>query len=1300
MLSEKIEKISQKPKKSSHQRRKRASLCSAQPVSITYPADLPIVAKRAEIIQAILKNQVLIITGDTGSGKTTQIPKMCLEAGRGRAGKIGCTQPRRLAAMSVARRVAEELGDVARELVGYQIRFQDRTSPKTRIKFMTDGILLAETQSDPSLFSYDTIIIDEAHERSLNIDFLLGILRQLLVKRKDLKVIITSATIDTEKFSQSFGEAPVIEVSGRRYPVEVWYRPIDHELEDAGDITYIDQAIKAVEELKRQRRQGDILIFMPTERDIRETQQRLEGRQYPNTLILPLLGRLTADEQSRVFQPVSEQKIVIATNVAETSITVPGIKYVIDTGLARISQYNARTRTQSLPIQPISRSSADQRKGRCGRTESGICIRLYSEAEYLEWPQFTPPEIKRSNLARVILQMVFLNLGNVATFPFIDPPTPSAIRDGYATLRELGALDAQNKLTPIGRMMARLPLDPRIARMLIEAKKEGAIKEVAIIAAALSIQDPRERPLEQEAKADEMHAGFREQNSDFLTLLKIWNTYHQSWEKLKTQNQMRKFCKTHFLSYNRMREWQDIHEQILTILAELGDYPLNQQPASYEAIHRSILSGLLSHVAQRIEDNPREKNLYRTSRGREVMIFPGSGQFGKAGPWIVAAELVRTSRLFARIVATIQPEWLESLAGNLCKRSYFDPHWEKDRGQVVVFERVSLYGLIIVPGRKVNYGSINPQEAHEIFIRSALVEGQVKEKFFFLEHNQRLIEQIEELEDKTRRRDMLVDDETLFQFYAERISEPISDVRSFIRWLKERGGDEFLRMKPQDLLRTTLDEEAISQFPDTLKIAGTCLPLTYRFEPGHEEDGATLHVPAHLLPRIPAQALEWLVPGLLPEKIGFLLKALPKAYRKQLIPIQQTAQRLSEQLLAIWPGGGAAKEGYQLSLSEALEQAIFKEYHISIPRSAWPESELPPHLRLRLSVEDGRGRVLGQGRDLFSLIKTVPRQQEDNQWKEACQRWERDGIVSWDFENLPNEIILNPHDPGPPRLAYPGLVAAAAKPLLDNDSVSLRLFPTPQEAARATRMGLLTLYAISLREELRQLKKSWEPPPNWKRLLQPIGHQQNFHELLLVKILQGIFPVQDGRIPSRQEFFDQVERARRGSLLIKGRLIMSKLQDLLTEWQETVSFIARFRRLAAGNALLSQLLQEIETEEVGGLLPPDFLIRYEMDRLVEIPRYLKAIRLRVERAYAAPQKDLVKAKQLAPYRLMLKEALAMLDSSPSPDKAEQIEEFRWMIEEFKISLFAQEVGTAYPISAKRLDKKWEEICGGKSRLLT
>ncbi|MGA1875710.1 MAG: ATP-dependent RNA helicase HrpA [bacterium] len=1274
--------------------------------SLTYPADLPIVRKRSDIIYALRRHPVVVITGDTGSGKTTQIPKMCLEAGRGRKGRIGCTQPRRVAAVSVALRVAEELGEEGGAMVGYQIRFQDRTSPTTRIKFMTDGILLAESQRDPMFRSYDTLIIDEAHERSLNIDFLLGILRQLLPRRRDLKVVITSATIDTEKFSRSFNNAPIIEVSGRTYPVEVWYRPVDHNLEDAGEITYIDQAVKAIDELEKKRCRGDILIFMPSERDIRETRQRLEGRKFSQTIILPLFGRLSSDDQHRIFSPTLDRKIIIATNIAETSITVPGIRYVIDTGLARMAQYNARTHTQSLPIQYVSQSSADQRKGRCGRVEAGICLRLYSEEEYLSWPQFTLPEIKRSNLAEVILQMIFLKLGNVASFPFIDPPSPSAIKDGYAELRELGALDKRNQLTSIGGLMARLPLDPRISRMLIQAKREGAVREIAIIASALSVPDPRERPAEQESKADQIHARFFAPSSDFLTFLKIWEACQVTLEKFKTQNQMRKFCKAHFLSYNRMREWQDIHEQILSILDEMGEYPQDQKPASYEAIHRSILSGFLSHIGQRDERNTGGKNIYLAARGRQVMIFPGSGQFGRAGQWIVAAEIVRTSRLFARVVATIQPEWLEDLAGSLCKSSYSDPHWEMSRGQVVAFERVTLYGLPIIPRRKVHYGPVQPDASKEIFIRSALVEGEIKEKFTFLDYNQRLISKLKEWEEKTRRRDLLVDDEALFQFYHERISEPISDLRTFIQWLKDKGGDDFLKMRPEDLLRAVPDQETTELFPDTLQIGDFSLPLTYTFEPGREDDGVTLHIPVSILPHIPPEPLEWLVPGLLLDKMTTLLKGLPKAYRKQIIPLQQSVLRLRE---AVTP--------YQGSLYEALEEAIRKLYGIHIPRNLWSEIELPPYLLMRFVVSDPMGRTVGQGRDLTALARSVPEQVEDYQWKEACRKWQRDNITNWDFEGLPEKIMLSSKDqglsadidsgksrPGPEQgreikgkssdrgeihlVAYPGLVAPEG-PLLQGHGVSLRLFRSRQEAVEATRKGLLLLYTLQFKDELNQLKGTWDLPPSWKRLYQFSSDRKNFNEILFARILQGVFPVHEGRIPGRKEFLEQVEQTR-GTLASRGWQMVKEFQNLLEERQHTLDFINRFRHMVKDNSFLTQLFQSLKTE-VTELLPPDFLSHHETNRLREIPRYLKAVRIRLERAYASPMKDQTKAQQLSLYQAMLRKVSQELDHGHSWQKAGKVLEFRWMIEEFKVSLFAQELGTAYPVSAKRLDKKWEEI---------
>ncbi|RPI77401.1 MAG: ATP-dependent RNA helicase HrpA, partial [Desulfobacteraceae bacterium] len=767
---------------------------------LIFPEQLPITAKQSEIIQAIRENQVVIISGETGCGKSTQIPKMCLAADRGLDGKIGCTQPRRIAAITISQRIAEELGQELGQSVGYKIRFRDKTNPQAYIKIMTDGMLLAETQADPKLYEYDTLIIDEAHERSLNVDFLLGIIKTLLKSRPELKLIITSATLDTEKFSEAFAKAPVIKVGGRLFPVEVEYWPLDPEKEEAGELTYIDLAVKAVERLQNRPDRGDILIFMPTEQDILETCERLEGRQYPGTFILPLYARLPASQQGRVYQ-VKGRKIVVATNVAETSLTIPGIKYVIDTGLARISQYLPRTRTTSLPISPISQSSANQRKGRCGRVQNGVCIRLYAEEDYLARPLFTMPEILRSNLAEVILRMIFLGLGAVAKFPFIDPPSPKSVKDGYDLLLELGAIawtGQEHILTDQGRAMARMPLDPRISRMMLAAQKEGCVPETAVIAAALSIQDPRERPLEKAAQADQVHAPFRDPQSDFITLLNVWNHYHHTWLRLKTQNKMRRFCKDYFLSFNRMREWIYIHEQIMHILKEqhldAGQRKTREiTPALYAGVHRSILSGFLNNIALK-----KEKNLFQATKGREVTIFPGSGLFNKNADWIVAAEMVQTSRLFARTVAKIESVWLEELGAGLCKSSYTAPHWEKKRGEVRALEQVTLFGLVIVAGRSVSYGRIDPVESQRIFVQAALVEGQVNETLPFLKYNQELLAQVEKMEEKVRRRHLRADDATLAEFYRQRLAG-ILDLRSLKKLIKDRGVDEFLRMQEQDL---------------------------------------------------------------------------------------------------------------------------------------------------------------------------------------------------------------------------------------------------------------------------------------------------------------------------------------------------------------------------------------------------------------------------------------------------------------------------------------------------------------------
>jgi len=890
---------------------KKKSWREKNPPALTYNPCLPITDKKNEIIDLISKNQVLIISGETGSGKTTQIPKFCIAAGRGIDGKIGCTQPRRIAATTVARRIAEELGEELGKSVGYKIRFKDKTGGDAFIKIMTDGILLAETRNDKYLNEYDTIIVDEAHERSLNIDFILGILKTLLKKRKDLKVIITSATIDTEKFSKAFDNAPVIEVSGRMYPVDVQYFTIEQESEGSDERTHVEMAALAVDKLQKKSLYGDIIVFMPTEQDIRETCEILEGRNYKSAIILPLYARLSSSEQSKVFSRLTGRKIIVATNIAETSITIPGIKYVIDTGLARISRYTPRSRTTSLPVVPISRSSADQRKGRCGRVENGICIRLYPEQDFLSRTLFTPPEILRANLAEVILRMIALKLGNIEDFPFIDRPAARSIRDGFDLLLELGAIKPVKRakkseaekskksdvflLTEKGSLMAQMPVDPRLSRMLIEANQEGCLNEVAIIASALSIQDPRERPVEKTQEADQMHALFRDPLSDFITLLNIWKKYHDVRQKEKSTSRMKKFCKKHYLSFKRIREWRDIHAQISTVLQgsgardqgsgirsqgpgirDLGSAKANNSEQEfyskqYEVIHKSILSGFLSNIAVK-----KEKNIFQAAKGKEVMIFPGSGLFNKAKTWIVAAEMVETSRLFARTVADIDSRWLEALGKNQCKYTYLKPHWERSRGEVVACEQVS-------------------EEASEIFIRSALVEGDIREPLPFMEHNRRLIDEISSMENRLRKRDILTNEEDIFDFYHKKL-EGIYDIRTLKQHLKKRGTDGFLRMKKDDLFRYFPDEEELYLFPDKITLGTNQFQCNYSFEPGSRDDGVTIKVPSALAATVPAESVEWLVPGLYSEKIAALIKSLPKDYRKQLVPVANTADSGSEQI--------------------------------------------------------------------------------------------------------------------------------------------------------------------------------------------------------------------------------------------------------------------------------------------------------------------------------------------------------------------------------------------------------------------
>ena len=1248
--------------------------------NLHYPAELPIVAHRQEIIEALRASQVVIIAGDTGSGKTTQLPKMCLEAGRGVRKRIGCTQPRRIAAIAMAERVAEELGDQA-ALVGYKIRFKDQTSRDTRLKFMTDGILLAEAHHDGNLSAYDTIIIDEAHERSLNIDFLIGLLKQLLGRRPDLTLLITSATIDTSRFAKHFGNAPVIEVSGRAYPVEVRYQPLDPDKEEAGEQTYVDQAVQAVCALRQNEGAGDILVFMPSERDILETVESLQaklgnapGQAAP--VVLPLFGRLSPGDQKKIFQPVKGQKIVVATNVAETSITVPGIRYVVDTGLARLASYNVRARTSKLPIVSISRASCDQRKGRCGRVGPGICVRLYAEEDYANRPEYTPPEILRTNLAEVILRMISLKLGDPARFPFLDPPSGRAIQDGYALLAELGALDRQRHLTAHGRFMARLPLDPRISRMIIEARDHNALREVTVIAAGLSIQDPRVRPLGKEAAADAAHARFSKTPSDFLFFLVLWDAYHATFDKLHSLSRMRKFCVSHYLSFLRMREWRDIHEQISQVLAEEPGFAMNTQPAPPEAIHRAILSGNLRNIAVK-----KEKNLYQTGGGREVMIFPGSSQYGKTGDWLMAAELVETSRLYARTVAGIEPEWIEPLAGELCRSSYSEPHWEKGRGQVAAFAKISLFGLVIVPRRKVNYGLIKPEEARQIFIQSALIEGELKGEYPFLAANTALVAQLQDLEDRLRLRAIMVDEQALFAFYEERLAPEVRDQRSLNQWLKAPGGQARLTMTAEDLRRQSSlarpEAAALEQFPLVLA-AGECeLALSYRFAPGEEDDGVTARIPLSLAPHLGPELFEWLVPGLLAEKVTFLLKGLPKGLRKQLVPIPQTAAEIVRDL----PFGRG-------SLCRALEQVIADSFKLRISGQDWPLATLPLHLRFRFSLLDGQGKVVTVTRDFNELKGCSAGQAEVFSLKQMAglkARWEQKNITPAQFSETPVSLPVPDVKGALQGYVYPGLCGDA------QGGVGQRLFMQENEARQSTRQTLLRLYANEFAPLVKSLRKDLAIPRSHWALYEGLATHEQINEDLWHFVFFNVFDIQAGLPPSAGQFTAKVEAVREQGFSLLCREIFTEVVRVLQERRATLDAIAKFAGVTGqpgGATPQAERFAEYR-RQVSLLVPADFLQWVARPRLPDLCRYLKGLRIRVERAQVSPGKDALKARQIALHEERYAQAVS--GGNLSAASREQLREYLEMIEEFKVSLFAQELGTAYPVSGKRLDKKWLEV---------
>ena len=1236
---------------------------------LSYPPELPITAKRAEIVRAIQKNQVIIISGETACGKSTQIPKMCLEAGRGVRGRVGCTQPRRIAAITIAHRIAEELGETLGRSVGYKIRFDDRTPRDAFIKILTDGMLLAETQSDGRLYEYDTLIIDEAHERSLNIDFLLGIAKTLLPVRPDLKLIMTSATLDIKKFSEAFDNPPLVEVSGRLFAVELEYKPPDIANGGADEADYVEMAAKAVDYLRSEKPAGDILIFMPTEQDILETCSLLEGRRYPGVSILPLYARLPGAQQGRVYF-VTGPKIVVATNVAETSLTIPRIKYVIDTGLARISQYLPGSRINSLPIRPISKSSAEQRKGRCGRVQNGLCLRLYSEEDFESRPQFTPPEILRSNLAEVILRMMDLNLGHPSKFPFVDRPPAKSIEDGYETLLELGAIRKRGQdfsLTERGQQMARMPLDPRISRLLLEARLEGCLREISIIASALSVRDPRERPPDKAGQADTMHAPFRDPDSDFLTFLNIWNGYHSQWEELSTQKKKRMFCRDHFLSFPRMREWVHIQAEIIDILKEMKvplgrTHKIEMSKPLYAAIHRSILSGFLSNFAAH-----KEKNFYSAAKGREVMMFPGSALFNKSAPWIVASEMVKTSRLFARTAARINAEWLEPLGGEFCRYSYSNPHWDKNRGEVSAEEHASLFGLEIVSGRPVAYGTVHPEEAHRIFVRAALVPGQVKEHFNFLVHNLDLQKRLITMEEKLRRRDILVGEDGIVDFYSKRLPR-VYDVRGLKENIRKRGSDDFLKMQERDIVRSLPDEEELARFPDALPVGELQFKASYKFAPGQDEDGVTLKIPARVISAVPPEPLDWGVPGFFREKITALIKGLPKRYRKLLVPVGDTVDIIVKEM-------PPAED----SLFAALSRFVKRRFRAEIPADEWAKVDIPKHLKVRLAVTDHQGKELAVSRDLERLVKmrrdaAESAAQDPVVWKRAKEKWERTGITSWDFGVLPELLAI-----GPSAIACPGLEPA-------ENHVNIRLFKTTEEALVSHKKGVQTLLLLKFSKDLKFMERYLVLPAEYLKAALYFGGKEAVEKMLLENLKVEVF---QKNLRSPEDFRAYSETIVKG-LFEKGHKILEATVKVLEAYQRLRAELYAIEKTDPSNRAVGAICAEIRLG-LDRLVPKNFLEIYQLDRLVHLPRFIEAKELRATRAKNAPQKDKNKAAQVESFSAALLKMEQSLSPKASPEKKQAIEEFRWMIEEFKVSLFAPELRTAYPVSVQRLIKKQKEI---------
>lgn len=1289
-------------------RRRAASL-----PRIVYPDDLPILVKRQEIQEAIRSSQVVVISGETGSGKTTQIPKMCLEIGRGCQGHIACTQPRRIAATSLASRVAKELNTELGAQVGYRIRFSDRTGEETLVHFMTDGILLAEIQSDRFLNRYDTIIIDEAHERTLNIDFLLGYLKQLLPKRPDLKLIITSATIDIDKFSNAFpiiretGErngfvfggqtrsgspstvegAPVIEVSGRMYPVETRYAPIDELIEEQGEITMIDLVREAVEEILTETSHGDILVFMSGIQEIRETAESLNDLQEEGFQVLPLFSRLTQSEQERIFQANGDRKIIVATNIAETSITVPGIRYVIDSGRARISQYNTRSGTRGLPVKPISRSSADQRKGRCGRLSHGICIRLYSEEDYLSRPQYTTPEIQRSDLAEVILRMSAMKLGDIASFPFVDPPESAQIRAGIRSLRELGAIDERKRLTAIGREMASLPLDPRTARMVLQAEAENVLYPVLIIASALSCMDPRERPEDKQAQADQQHAQFRSADSDLMTLLNLWEHYHDTLDDLKTQGKMRKFCKKNFLSYHRMREWRDIHRQLVELANEKGWNRQRPDNWDYDAIHRCILSGYLTHIARK-----REKRVYEGAKGREILIFPGSGLKKGLHDWIVAVELIETSRLFAHRVARINPEWLESLADHLCRKSWSEPWWDNKTARVVAWEKVTLFGFTIVEKRPVNYGQIDRHASNTVFIREALVGGQMEASFPFLKHNRKLIEEIRTMENQHRRRNILVSPEKMERFYQDRITD-VTCLNDLKRLIRSNKGDRFLHMSRSDLIEQDPDDSD-ALFPDSLMIGDRQCRLHYLFEPGHPEDGVTVELPRSLLNSLQETPFEYLVPGLLQEKILWLLKNLPKSLRKKIFPVQDVADRVWDAMISTrYRTDQEDEQSSPASFNDELSETLFKVSRVYIEPEEWAQIDLPDYLRMNFRIRDPKTGSLVQSRSLKTIQGKPTREKDD--WEKLIKPHCRRDIRKWDFGPLLEKVPLGTGG-DVPLWGYRCLVK-------QDDKIILTLNKSKQEASAASRQSITELMKSELGEELSWLHRELRFPPEtltrfeqlWGSqteiaidLLQkkigtkPVKVKNAFHAALQERVYEmvceGLLELENAPVLTEKAYRKKIDEVR-NEIQGLGSRVVAWINEAMTTHQTL-----RFELVTRNPDGKSEWCRRI-SEELTFLFSESCLSDIPFAQWRHMARIFKSYLRRIEKAENNPSGEAEKQALYAPFQTRCQE-LWNKRRSMDAERLAHLKRYRWMLEEFKVSIFSQEFKTAFPVSAKRLDR--------------